>query len=97
MIPLNAGIIDWYEEIFIYYTVVFFVMSYVPDSPRTDRQSIHKALKTKALAYGFVALVLGALSVISIILIDPVPFVEEVGLVLGTLLTSRAAIKQARS
>lgn len=66
-------------------------------APPTDRDEsgtdVAEALKYKALAYGFVALVFGMLSVVTIIIPDPVLFIDEVGFVLMTVFSSQKALK----
>jgi hypothetical protein len=73
-------------------------MSNVPTTPEPDDypdRSIADTLKTKALAYGFVALVFGIFTIGTILIPDPVPFVDEVGGLFVTAFASQKAIKQA--
>lgn len=71
----------------------------VSDSPdfATDRDEseadITEILKYKALAYGFVALIFGLLSIVTILIPDPILFIDEVVAVLVTVFSSQKALK----
>lgn len=68
----------------------------IPGSSETTSKSSSQLLKVKALAYGFMALVFGALWLLTMVVPDPLPLIDEIISLLATAFTAREAVNAAK-